>query len=64
MINEVIRVQNGMVLVFDEKGDQIPELQGRYQDVRVKILARAPKSAKFFHSIWGLKEQKVSRKEW
>lgn len=52
MINEVIRFQNGMVLVFDEKEEQMPEFQGRYEQVRVKILARAPKSAKFFHGTW------------
>jgi len=71
MINEVIRFQNDRVLVFDENGEQMPDLQGRYQDVRVKILARAPKEAKFYHGVWrpllgrhqGLK-QEVSRKEW
>ena len=52
MINEVIRFQNDMVLVFDEKKEQMPEVQGRYEQVRVKILARAPKSAKFFHGTW------------
>ncbi|GAI73310.1 unnamed protein product [marine sediment metagenome] len=52
MINKVIRFQDGMVLVFDEKREQMPELQGRYEQVRVKILARAPRSAKFFHGTW------------
>ena len=33
--------QNGMAMVFDQNGDQIPELQGRYHDVRAAIAARA-----------------------
>ena len=62
MINQVIRFQNDMVLVFDENGEQMPEFQGRYQDVRVKILARAPRSTKFYHvtTIRG----EALRKEW
>ena len=72
MINEVIRSQNDMVLVFDEKGEQMVEYQGRYQDARVKILARAPKKAKFYHGILNplggqnvhFIKGEVSRKEW
>jgi hypothetical protein len=65
MINQVIRFQNDMVLVFDENGEQIPEFQGRYQDVRVKILARAPRSTKFFHGHWSPETwAPVPRKEW
>ena len=64
MINEVIRSQNGMVLVFDEKGEQMVEYQGRYQDARVKILARAPKKAKFYHGTWPQGRSLVPRKEW
>ncbi len=52
MINEVIRFQDDTVRVFDEKREQMPEFQGRYEQVRVKILARAPKSAKFFYGTW------------
>jgi hypothetical protein len=52
MISEVIRFQdNDMVLVFDEQGEQMPRFQGRYEVVKAKILARAPKEAKFFHSV-------------
>jgi len=52
MISEVIKFQNGMVMVFDEKGKQMPDFQGRYEGVRVKILAHAPRGAKFFHGVW------------
>lgn len=62
MINEVIRFQNDNVLVFDERGEQIPEFQGKYEDVRVKILARAPRSAEFFHGDWPVNP--VPRKDW
>jgi hypothetical protein len=64
MINQVIRFQNDMVLVFDENGEQIPEFQGRYQDVRVKILARAPKEAKFYLGTWPQGRSLVPRKGW
>ena len=70
MISVVIKFENGMVLVFDENGKQMPEFEGKYQDVRVKILARAPKGAKFYHGTWNLLggqnfiKGEVSRKEW
>jgi len=76
MINEVIRFQNGMVMCFDENREQIPEYQGRYEEVRAKILAHAPSSAKFFRGTWdGLTTEHfkdkfveplkpVKRKEW
>lgn len=59
MIDHVIKLSNGVVMVFDEKGEQMPEYQGRYEEVRVKILARAPKGANFFHD-----EKPVARKDW
>lgn len=37
MIKDVILWQNGMVMVFDEKGQQIPEYQGRVEDVKESI---------------------------
>jgi hypothetical protein len=65
MISEVIRFQgNDIVLVFDEEGEQIPEFQGRYAEVRAKILAHAPKSARFFHGLWNVSGNAVPRKDW
>lgn len=64
MISEAIRFQNGMVVVFDENGEQMPEFQGRYEEVRAKILARAPKSARFFHGVWNVSESPIHRREW
>lgn len=51
MIAEVVRFQDDTVLVVDENCHRMSEFEGRYQDVRVKILARAPKGAKFFHGL-------------
>lgn len=64
MIDQVIRFSNEIVMVFDEKGEQIPEFQGRYEEVRAGILAHAPKSAKFFHGIWNISANALPRKEW
>jgi hypothetical protein len=49
MIKTVIRIKNDMVMVFDEDGEQIPEYQGYYEDVKEKILADAPAGSVFNH---------------
>lgn len=49
MIKTVIRVKNDMVMVFNEDGEQIPEYQGYYGDVKEKILADAPAGSVFNH---------------
>lgn len=76
MIKKVTKLPNGMVMVFDEKGKLMPEFQGRYEEVRAKILAHAPKSAKFFSVALNtlsccllplplsISENAVLRKEW
>lgn len=38
-ITHVYRWQNGMVMVFDQFGEQMPEYQGLYEDVVEKINA-------------------------
>jgi len=38
-----------MVMVFDENGEQIPKYQGRYHDVKERILADAPAGSVFNH---------------
>ncbi len=45
MIKSVIRCLNDMVLVFDEKDEQIPEYQGKYQEVKGRLLKDAPPDA-------------------
>ena len=49
MIKTVIRIKNDMVMVFDENGEQLPEFQGHYGDVKDKILANAPAGSVFNH---------------
>ena len=49
MIKTVIRLKNNMVMVFDEEGEQIPGLQGYYQDVREQILVNASGGTAFNH---------------
>ena len=65
MIKSVIRCPNDMVLVLDQNGEQIPEYQGRYQEVRELILKDAPSETVF--GLWLDYETDittVSREEW
>jgi len=65
VINSVIKTQSGMVLVFDDKGEQIPECQGRYEKVRLRILKDAPTNAVFSHAFDCESDLKtVPREEW
>jgi len=64
-INSVIKTQSGMVLVFDDKGEQIPEYQGCYEKVKLRILKNAPPSAIFNHAFDCESDLKtVLREEW
>ena len=47
MIKSVIRCPNDMVIVFDEDEEQIPQYQGRYREVKRRILEDAPPGAVF-----------------
>jgi hypothetical protein len=49
MIKTVIRLRNDAVMVFDEAGEQIPEYQGQYHQVRESILYHAPAGTVFNH---------------
>jgi hypothetical protein len=49
LIKTVIRIKNDMVMVFDEDGEQLPEYQGHYYDVKERILADAPAGSVFNH---------------
>lgn len=48
-IKTIIRLMNDMVMVFDAEGEQIPEYQGQYEDVKASILRDAPVGAIFNH---------------
>lgn len=55
MIRSVLKSPNGIVLVFDENAEQIPEYQGQYEDVRNKILRDAPPDAAFGYIVTQLR---------
>ena len=65
MIKTVIRCSNNMVIVFDKKGEQIPEYQGQYEEVKRKILKDAPLNAVFgCFPDYETELQIVPREEW
>ena len=65
MIKTVIRCPNDMVMVFDEKGEQIPEYQGQYEEVKESVLKDAPLDAVFGYLSNSEPElRKVPREEW
>jgi hypothetical protein len=49
MIKTVIRIENDMVLVFDDKGEEMPEYQGDYNYVKDKIIAEAGEGSVYNH---------------
>lgn len=63
----VVRWQNGLVMAFDEKGEQVQDLQGLYEEVRDRVLAAAHASTVFEHGVWGGEPKsltRVRREEW
>lgn len=64
-IKTVIRCPDDMVMVFDKEGEQIPEYQGQYQEVKESILKDAPLNAVFgYLSDFEPELGKVPREEW
>ena len=51
MIKTVFKWRNGMVMVFDEEGEQITKYQGQYEDVKEHVLEDAPPDAVFTHGF-------------
>ncbi len=49
MIKTIIRLRNDAVMVFDVEGEQAPEYQGQYGEVKERILSDAPPGAEFTH---------------
>jgi hypothetical protein len=65
MIKTVIKSADGMVIVFDKTGEQVPQYQGRYEEVKLLILRDAPAETRFGCFPDGGQELKiVSREEW
>ena len=57
-IAAVYEFTNGMVMVFDEAGHQMPEYQGRLEEVRKKINDAAPDVPWSYGSWRGRRTQK------
>lgn len=49
MIKTVIRLNNDLVMVFDENGEQLSEYQGKYKDVKYRILSNVSPDTKYIH---------------
>ncbi|MFH1002596.1 MAG: hypothetical protein V1780_00435 [Chloroflexota bacterium] len=49
MISSVVRCPSNMVMVFDEDGEQLPEYQGMYPEVRAHLMEQAPPGTVFGH---------------
>lgn len=65
MIKSVIRCPNDMVIVFDKDGEQIPQYQGQYEEVRESILKNAPLNTVFAYlSDFEPELRKVPREGW
>ncbi len=63
-VAHAIRWSNGNVTAFDEAGQQIPDLQGRYEDVRADVLNASTETTTFTHGILKLGETVVERADW
>ena len=65
MIKTAIRFKSDIVMVFDAEGEQIPEYQGQYEDVKESILKNPPPDTVFSHGFTDTGDLiKVSREEW
>ena len=65
MIKTAIKCPNGVVMVFDKKGEQIPEYQGQYQKVKEGILKNAPPDATFgYFPDYETELRAVPREKW
>ena len=53
-----------MVMVFAENGEQMSEYQGRYSEVKEKILHDASNDVLFETGVWDKGTQKTPREDW
>lgn len=63
MISKVYLWTNGQVMVFDEEGKQMPGYQGKYANVKDKILTEATEHTKFTLCAWDESMRKQLTKE-
>ena len=65
MIKTVIRLQNDLVMVFDESGEEIPEYQGYYHNVKDKIITDCTATSVFYHWFgFAMKPYEVKMEDW
>ena len=65
MLKTVIRLRNNAVMVFNAEGEQLPEYQGKYEEVREIIVRDAPAGTVFNHWFgYALKPQATAVKDW
>ena len=65
MIKTVIRLKNDMVMAFDTEGEQVPEYQGQYEDVKEDVLRDAPLDAVFAHWLdYAMEQKAISKESW
>lgn len=63
-IKLAIRWDNDHVMVWNEKSERPRELQGRYEQVKTKILLLADSSTTFHHADGSPFNTPVSREKW
>jgi len=54
MIATVIVWTNGNVMVLDEKGEQLPDYQGRWEEKQTRIERDKPADAVVQYGVWNL----------
>lgn len=65
MIKTVIRLKNDLVMVFDAEGEQVPEYQGQYEEVKGSILRNTSTDTVFAHWFGhGTEPETVCGEEW
>ena len=65
MIKTVVRCPNDMVIVFDKRGEQIPEYQGQYGEVKEGILRDTSLDTVFgYLSDYEPELREVPKEEW
>lgn len=62
-MKEVIYWSNGVVMVFDDQGQQMPEYQGKFSECKQKILDAARPDTQFQAGIWNHSLHPISRDE-
>ena len=65
VIKVAIRFQDNTVVVFDRNGEQPPQYQGQYDDVKDRIKSDAPPEVVFAYGFEGSAElKKIPKEEW